>query len=64
MFNPVRGNNAEMVTIPKSEYDELVDRDLILSALEQGGVDNWDWYGASMELAEKWRNGDTNATIQ
>lgn len=30
---------------------ELDERDTILSALEAGGVDNWEWYGASLEDA-------------
>jgi hypothetical protein len=30
---------------------ELDERDQILTALENGGVDNWDWYGASLEDA-------------
>jgi hypothetical protein len=30
---------------------ELDGRDAILTALENGGVDNWDWYGASLEDA-------------
>jgi len=26
-----------------------LERDQILSALEDGGVDNWEWYGESMK---------------
>lgn len=29
----------------------LLNRDLLLSALEAGGVDNWDWYGESVQNA-------------
>ena len=35
-------------TISKEEYEELLDRDRKLSALEAGGVDNWEWYGESL----------------
>lgn len=37
------------VTITKKEYDHLVDRDFKLSCLENGGVENWDWYDSSLE---------------
>lgn len=39
----------EMVTITKEEYDQLVDRDFKLSCLENGGVDNWEWYCDSLQ---------------
>lgn len=35
-------------TISKEEYEDLLDRDRKLSALEAGGVDNWKWYGESL----------------
>lgn len=35
-------------TISKEEYEDLLDRDRKLSALEAGGVDNWEWYGESL----------------
>lgn len=35
-------------TISKKEYEELLDRNRKLSALEAGGVDNWEWYGESL----------------
>ena len=41
--------NNETVTISRKEYDELVDRDNMLTALENGGVDNWTWYSESLE---------------
>lgn len=34
-----------------SEYDELVKRDERLTALERGGVDNWEWYEESLNKA-------------
>lgn len=37
------------ITIDKAEYDELLRRSRKLAALENGGVDNWEWYGESMQ---------------
>lgn len=41
----IQGSNH---TISKEEYEELLERDRKLSALEAGGVDNWEWYGESL----------------
>ena len=41
----VKGSNK---TISKEEYEDLLDRDRKLSALEAGGVDNWEWYSDSL----------------
>lgn len=55
LMNNVGGNNVVVSdsgkekVITKSEYDELIKRDEILSALENGGVDNWEWYGESIK---------------
>ncbi len=38
----------ETITIPKKVYDKLRDRDFLLECLENGGVDNWEWYGESL----------------
>lgn len=38
--------------------DGLEDRDLFLTALENSGVDNWEWYGEAQELYEKYQNGE------
>lgn len=35
-------------TISAEKYKELLERDKMLSALEAGGVDNWEWYGESL----------------
>jgi citrate lyase gamma subunit len=35
--------------ITKEEYDSLVHRSETLEALEQGGVDNWEWYSESLQ---------------
>jgi hypothetical protein len=46
--NSIKINGSDK-TISKEEYKELLDRDRKLSALEAGGVDNWQWYGESLE---------------
>lgn len=40
----------ETVTISKKEYDELIEDRRILRLLQAGGVDNWEWYDASLEI--------------
>jgi hypothetical protein len=37
------------VTISADYYLDLIRAELILEALEAGGVDNWDWYGDSVD---------------
>ena len=34
--------------VPKDELKDLLYDSLTLQALECGGLDNWDWYGASI----------------
>lgn len=41
----------KMVTISEERYKYLHKRDDILSALEAGGVDNWEWYSESLREA-------------
>lgn len=36
------------ITISEDRYDELVRAEKMLSALEAGGVDNWEWYSESL----------------
>jgi hypothetical protein len=49
LINAITGNGINTKnTISKEEYDELIHRDEILTALENGGVDNWEWYGESL----------------
>jgi hypothetical protein len=51
--NNIGGKNLKIKgtdnIISKEEYDNLVHRNEILEALEQGGVDNWEWYGESLK---------------
>lgn len=39
----------ETVTITKSEYESLLDDANWRRCLENGGVDNWDWYYDSLK---------------
>jgi len=52
IINTITGNSVKVKNtknaISKEEYDELIHRDEILTALENGGVDNWEWYGESL----------------
>ena len=43
----------ETVTITKEEYESLLEDSKILHALYAGGVDNWEWFDASMESLEE-----------
>ena len=49
LCNLIGGNGVKIEEsgniISKEEYEELLERDRKLSALESGGVDNWEWYG-------------------
>lgn len=38
--------------IEEEELLSLLEHSAILSALESGGVDNWDWYEESLENCE------------
>jgi hypothetical protein len=46
----MKNDNAEMVTISKEEYDQLVDDSKTLAALQAAGVDNWNGYDYAMEI--------------
>jgi len=41
----------EFIKIGKKEYASLKRDSSTLSALEAGGVDNWEWYHKSLEQA-------------
>lgn len=38
-----------MITITKTQYDELKKDSFKLKCLESGGVDNWEWYHESLK---------------
>lgn len=48
----------EMITITKKEYLDLQIDSERLSRLEGGGVDNWDWYGESLNPDDELSMGD------
>lgn len=43
----------EMITIPKSEYESLLESREFLSCLEACGVDNWGGYSDAIEMMEE-----------
>jgi len=48
----------KMITIKESFYDYLCKREARLNSLENGGVDNWEWYGESLkEYYEEYPDG-------
>ena len=49
---------TETVTIPKSEYDELLRRDDWLSWLEAAGVDNWEGMDEAISMRNEALNND------
>lgn len=53
-----RAVNEETVTIPKEEYESLLDDQLFLSCLEGAGVDNWDGYEYAREAYDEEKNND------
>lgn len=40
----------ETITIDKKRYDELIEAEAKLRALEAAGVDNWQGYNYAMEI--------------
>lgn len=42
----------EMITIPKKEYDMLVEESDFLEALRTAGVDNWEGYEYAFRILE------------
>ena len=42
--------STDTVTIMMDVYRNLVRADIILDMLEAGGVDNWEWYGDSVDF--------------
>ena len=45
--------NAEMITVPKDEYESYLKAWQKLQCLEAVGVDNWDGYDFAMEQYEE-----------
>lgn len=42
-----------MITITKDRYIQLREADITLRALQQGGVDDWEWYEESFPSYEE-----------
>jgi hypothetical protein len=42
---------TDTVTLSKERYEELIIAEKWLRALEEGGVDNWEWYYESLKEA-------------
>lgn len=42
-------SDVEMVTIPKSLYEDMKKDMYWRIAMENAGVDNWDWFDVAME---------------
>lgn len=40
--------NKEYVLVPKDEFQEMIEKYLYMLAGEAGGIDNWDWWGYSI----------------
>lgn len=47
--NLITVDSENKVEVKYSEYEELLKRDEVLSALEAGGVDNWEWYDEALK---------------
>lgn len=45
---PILTADGESVIISKKVYDELIEDQKIMIALQNAGVDNWDGYGIAM----------------
>lgn len=48
MEKPVEPPVGETVTIPRAEYESLLDDAKWRRCLEAGGVDNWSYYSESL----------------
>jgi hypothetical protein len=51
--NHVSAISDEMISIKRSEYDELLEDSAFLNALRAAGVDNWDGYDYALEILEE-----------
>ena len=52
-MNKSAGNSVTTVTITQDEYGELCEGALMLAALNEAGVDNWEGYAYAQELYAK-----------
>lgn len=54
----------EMITIPVSSLKNYIECEHVLTALESGGVDNWDYYGDSIREAIKDFNINNGTNVE
>ena len=47
----------DTVNVPRNEYEDLLERSAFLAALEDSGVDNWEWYDEAVNTYNE-RNED------
>jgi len=46
----------EEVTISKKEYEELLENQIWVRALEAAGVDNWEGYDIAIDIFDEYKN--------
>ena len=51
-------DGLEIIVITNKEYENLLERDNMLSALEGAGVDNWCGYDDAMDFVDQWKKED------
>ncbi|MBS7457682.1 hypothetical protein [Coralloluteibacterium stylophorae] len=44
---------SDTVTIPREEYEELLEDQRFIEALRAAGVDNWDGYDYALEIFQE-----------
>lgn len=44
-----------MIQLTQAQYDAFKDSELKLQALEETGVDNWEWYDVAMDLYQTYK---------
>jgi len=57
LFSGLKGQamqkEIETITIPKADYDELIDCQTWVLALEDAGVDNWGGFDQAREIYQQ-----------
>ena len=56
--------NKEYVLVPKSEFQDMIEKYLCMLAGENGGVDNWEWWGESIDAFIKSYNEGNNTNFE
>lgn len=50
----------DMVSILRSEYEELLDRSELLEFLDAAGIDDWQGYELALQMQKDYKNGEDN----